>query len=133
MNIFGYSNMLNLSNLQGGLLMSIKTKSGYRPDDIAVTKSGDLVYTHNENRIVNIVNNAQTKAVIRLRVGYLWVSVVPSLMTSWLSCSAMILIINQKLYVTLAPQRNKVYSTMPMDKLSIHQVFVRNSSQRTGT
>ncbi|XP_061194257.1 uncharacterized protein LOC133202444 [Saccostrea echinata] len=48
-------------------LKSIRTKSGNSPSDIAVTKSGDLVYTDYDDRTVNFVNNEKTKNVIRLR------------------------------------------------------------------
>ncbi|XP_062616469.1 tripartite motif-containing protein 55-like [Saccostrea cucullata] len=54
---------------QGSLLKSITTKSGKIPSDIAVTKSGDLVYTDNdyEDGTVNIVKNKKIKKVIRLQ------------------------------------------------------------------
>ncbi|XP_062580689.1 E3 ubiquitin-protein ligase TRIM71-like [Saccostrea cucullata] len=52
---------------QGSLLKSIATKSGKEPYDIAVTKSGDLVYTDYWDRTVNIVKNEKIKEVIRLQ------------------------------------------------------------------
>ncbi|XP_062618622.1 E3 ubiquitin-protein ligase TRIM71-like [Saccostrea cucullata] len=52
---------------QGSLLKSITTKSGNRPWDIAVTKSGDLVYTDNNDRTLNIVKNEKIEEVIRLQ------------------------------------------------------------------
>ncbi|XP_062600388.1 tripartite motif-containing protein 55-like [Saccostrea cucullata] len=52
---------------QGSLLKSITTKSGTRPCDIAVTKSGDLVYTDYWYRTVNIVKNEKIEEVIRLQ------------------------------------------------------------------
>ncbi|XP_062616600.1 tripartite motif-containing protein 2-like [Saccostrea cucullata] len=52
---------------QGSLLKSITTKSGYMPYDIAVTKSGDLVYTDYFDRTVNIVKNEKIEEVIRLQ------------------------------------------------------------------
>ncbi|XP_062586849.1 tripartite motif-containing protein 2-like [Saccostrea cucullata] len=52
---------------QGSLLKSITTKSGYTPTDIAVTKSGDLVYTDYGDRTVNIVKNEKIEEVIRLQ------------------------------------------------------------------
>ncbi|XP_061168338.1 uncharacterized protein LOC133177291 [Saccostrea echinata] len=52
---------------QGSLLKSITTKSGNRPYDIAVTKSGDLVYTDINDRTVNILKNEKVEGVIRLR------------------------------------------------------------------
>ncbi|XP_061168668.1 uncharacterized protein LOC133177792 [Saccostrea echinata] len=52
---------------QGSLLKSITTKSGYQPYDIAVTKSGDLVYTDDWDRTVNIVKNEKIEEVIRLQ------------------------------------------------------------------
>ncbi|XP_062596638.1 uncharacterized protein LOC134258088 [Saccostrea cucullata] len=52
---------------QGSLLKTITTKSGDRPSDIAVTKSGDLVYTDFNGRTVNIVKNEKIEEVIRLQ------------------------------------------------------------------
>ncbi|XP_062580334.1 tripartite motif-containing protein 2-like [Saccostrea cucullata] len=52
---------------QGSLHQSITTKSGNMPDDITVTKSGDLVYTDNDVRTVNIVKNEKIEEVIRLQ------------------------------------------------------------------
>ncbi|XP_062616479.1 tripartite motif-containing protein 2-like [Saccostrea cucullata] len=51
---------------QGSQLKSITTKSGNIPTDIAVTKSGDLVYT-DYNGTVNIVKNEKIEEVIRLQ------------------------------------------------------------------
>ncbi|XP_062619439.1 uncharacterized protein LOC134281001 [Saccostrea cucullata] len=48
----GSSNTMKLFSInEGPLLKSIKTKSGKTPYDIAVTKSGDLVYTDNIDRM----------------------------------------------------------------------------------
>ncbi|XP_062620421.1 uncharacterized protein LOC134281998 [Saccostrea cucullata] len=58
---------MNLFNLQGELLKSFQTKYGNNPRDIAVTSSGDLVYTAHGERTVNIVNNQQIQEVIRVK------------------------------------------------------------------
>ncbi|XP_062581856.1 tripartite motif-containing protein 55-like [Saccostrea cucullata] len=63
----GDDKIMKLYNIQGKLLKSIPTKSGYRPRDIAVTRSGDLVYTDRDTRTVNKVKNKQIEEVIRLR------------------------------------------------------------------
>ncbi|XP_048731134.2 tripartite motif-containing protein 2-like [Ostrea edulis] len=63
----GDDKMMELLNLQGKLLTSIQTESGKIPDDIAVTRDGDLVYTDYINKTVNLVKNKQIQAVITLQ------------------------------------------------------------------
>ncbi|XP_062569990.1 tripartite motif-containing protein 55-like [Saccostrea cucullata] len=64
----GFDNTIKLFSInQGSLLKSITTKSGNTPEDIAVTKSGDLVYTDYYDRTVNIVKNEKIEEVIRLQ------------------------------------------------------------------
>ncbi|XP_061194033.1 E3 ubiquitin-protein ligase TRIM71-like [Saccostrea echinata] len=64
----GIDNKMKLFNvIQKSLLKSIRTKSGNTPEDIAVTKSGDLVYTDYSARTVNLVKNEKTEEVIRLK------------------------------------------------------------------
>ncbi|XP_061171173.1 uncharacterized protein LOC133180717 [Saccostrea echinata] len=63
----GDDKIMKLYNLQGKLLKSIQTKSGNKPRGIAVTRSGDLVYTEPDTRTVNIMKNKQIQEVIRLQ------------------------------------------------------------------
>lgn len=63
----GNYNIMKLYNLQGELVKSIETKSGNKPNDIAVTRGGELIYTDYNDRTVNIIKNTQIEAMIRLR------------------------------------------------------------------
>ncbi|XP_034333306.2 tripartite motif-containing protein 2-like [Magallana gigas] len=63
----GIDNVMRLYSLKGDVVKSVQTTSGYDPQDIAVTSSGDLVYTDKDDRTVNIVKNKKIKTVIRLQ------------------------------------------------------------------
>nr|XP_022305039.1 uncharacterized protein LOC111112036 isoform X1 [Crassostrea virginica] len=56
----GYNKIMKLYNLKGELLKSVQTKSGNVPLDIAVTRSGGLVYTGYNDRSINLVSGTQT-------------------------------------------------------------------------
>ncbi|XP_056007611.1 E3 ubiquitin-protein ligase TRIM36-like [Ostrea edulis] len=63
----GKNETMKLLNLQSKLLTSIKTKSGNRPRDIAVTRDGDLVYTDYDDNTINLIKNKQIQTVITLQ------------------------------------------------------------------
>ncbi|XP_062603319.1 uncharacterized protein LOC134265098 [Saccostrea cucullata] len=63
----GDDKSMRLFDLQGKLLKTINTKSGNVPCDIAVTRSGDLLYTDRETKTVNIVRNTEMQEIIRLK------------------------------------------------------------------
>ena len=58
---------LKLYNLKGELLKSVTTKSGNNPEDIAVTRSRDLVYTDYWDRSINLVSGKQIQTLIILQ------------------------------------------------------------------
>nr|XP_022307827.1 tripartite motif-containing protein 45-like [Crassostrea virginica] len=60
-------NTLRLYNLQGELLRSVQNKSGNWPWDIAVTRSGDLVYANYIDNSINLVSGTQTTGVETLQ------------------------------------------------------------------
>ncbi|XP_078331627.1 uncharacterized protein LOC111135056 [Crassostrea virginica] len=63
----GNDNILRLYNLQGELLRSVQTISGKYSRDIAVTRSGDLVYADFLDRSINLVRGTQIQTLITLR------------------------------------------------------------------
>ena len=65
--IIGNDEILNLYNLQGEVLRSIQTKSGNRPEDIAETRRGDLVYVDYDDRSINLVSGTQMEPLITLQ------------------------------------------------------------------
>nr|XP_022305042.1 uncharacterized protein LOC111112037 isoform X1 [Crassostrea virginica] len=52
--------IMKLYNLKGELLKSVQTKSGDTPWDIAVTRSGGLMYADSVDRSINLVSGTQT-------------------------------------------------------------------------
>ena len=63
----GDNKIMKLYNLNGELLKSVQTKSGNIPRDIAVTRSGGLVYTDDRDSSINLVSGTQIQTLITLR------------------------------------------------------------------
>nr|XP_022308568.1 uncharacterized protein LOC111114521 [Crassostrea virginica]XP_022308569.1 uncharacterized protein LOC111114521 [Crassostrea virginica] len=63
----GNNKIMKLYNLKGELLKSVQTKSGYQPQDIAVTRSGGLVYADYSDSSINLVSGTQIQTLITLR------------------------------------------------------------------
>lgn len=61
---------MRLYDFQGRLVKSIRTKSGNSPQEIAVSRSGDLLYTDYKDKADNILKDTQIEEVIRLE---LWI------------------------------------------------------------
>ena len=53
--------------MKGKVLKSVQIKSEIMPLDIAVTRSGDLVYAKQIDRSINLVSGTQIQTLIRLR------------------------------------------------------------------
>ena len=60
-------NILRLYNLQEKLLKFVQTKSGNIPWDIAVTRSGDLVYADPDDSSINLVSGTNVEKLVILR------------------------------------------------------------------
>ncbi|XP_078321310.1 uncharacterized protein LOC144621593 [Crassostrea virginica] len=63
----GDNEIMKLYNLKGEVQKSVQTKSGDAPEDIAVTRSGGLVYTDYKDRSINLVRGTQMQTLITLR------------------------------------------------------------------
>ncbi|XP_034317870.2 tripartite motif-containing protein 2-like [Magallana gigas] len=63
----GSDSIMRLYNMQGELMKSVKTRSGTWPGDIAVTESGYLVYTDEEDRSINLVKTTDVQKLIKLQ------------------------------------------------------------------
>ena len=63
----GHNEIIKLYNLKGKLLTSMRTKSAQMPQDIAMTRSGTLVYADYLNRSINLVSGTEIQTLITLR------------------------------------------------------------------
>lgn len=61
----GNDSIMQLYNIHGKVIKSCQTKSGNKPWDIAVTRTGDLLYSDDRNRTVNVVKNSHIQQMIR--------------------------------------------------------------------
>lgn len=61
----GWDNSISLYNLQGVVMESIQTKSGNWPEDITMTRVGELVYIDSKDRSVNILRNALIETLVK--------------------------------------------------------------------
>lgn len=61
----GWDNIIRLYNLQGVLMKSIQTKSGNWPEDITMTRVGELVYIDSKDRSVNILKNSLIETLVK--------------------------------------------------------------------
>ena len=111
------SKIIKLYNLKGKLIKSLQTKSGNDPSDIAVTRSGDLVYTDPWDGSINLVRGTQIQQRFKL-LGMKSNTRIETLITPkgwrphgvsstssgdlWLSW-IVIMKMKQKSYITLAP------------------------------
>ncbi|XP_061168871.1 uncharacterized protein LOC133178132 [Saccostrea echinata] len=88
----GYDSIVKLFSInQGSQLKAIRTKSGNRPPHMAVTKSGDLVFTNYSDQTVNIVKNEKIEEVIRLQN---W---IPRNVCSTLSGDLLVILNNERM------------------------------------
>lgn len=60
----GEDNLMRLYSLEGNLVKAIQTKSKNVPVDITVTRNGELVYTDEKEKTVNVVKNKTVKKLI---------------------------------------------------------------------
>ena len=108
--------------MKGELLKSIQTKSGNMPADIAVTRSGGLVYTDRRDRSINLVSGTQIQTLITL---WGW---KPDGLCSTFSGDLLVIVTSddeeqQKSCVTLVPERNKQFNRTTKVTRSIHLII----------
>lgn len=68
MRICGSDKIMRLYNIRCELLKTTKTKSGNMPEDIAVIRNNELVYTDDNEGTINVLikKNSQIQTVISL-------------------------------------------------------------------
>ncbi|XP_078328675.1 uncharacterized protein LOC144623793 [Crassostrea virginica] len=62
----GNNNIMEVYNLKGEVLESVRTKSGYGPQDIAVIQSGGLVYADYHDSSIYLVSGTQIQTGLKL-------------------------------------------------------------------
>nr|XP_022309514.1 uncharacterized protein LOC111115164 [Crassostrea virginica] len=63
----GEETVMRLFNIRGKLIKVVKTKSGKIPEDIAVTRSGYLMYSDYTDSSLNLVSGTHAQPLIRLQ------------------------------------------------------------------
>ena len=63
----GEETVMRLFNISGKLIKEVQTKSGNIPEDIAVTQSGDLMYSDYNDSSLNLVSGSHAQPLIRLQ------------------------------------------------------------------
>ena len=63
----GEETVLRLFNISGKLIKEVQAKSGNIPEDIAVTQSGDLMYSDYNDSSLNLVSGSHAQPLIRLQ------------------------------------------------------------------
>lgn len=125
----GNDSIMQLYNIHGKVIKSCQTKSGNKPWDISVTKTGDLLYSDDRNRTVNVVKNSQIQQMIRFES---W-RPLSLCNTSWgdllIIIMTMKFINKRKLFGTSIQGKHMLFSLMRKDDHFIHIIkyLIRNT------
>ena len=119
-------------NIQGVLKNTVKTKLGEGLNDIDVNAEGAFCILTGKQTQFAKWKMPRKRNSSRNKDGYLNNCVPPLLVSSWLPCSVMMKV-KRKSCVTLAPQRNKLFSLMTKVNLFTQGMIKSNTSVKTET
>ena len=125
-------NIMMLRNLEGELVKSVQSRSKGKVWDLAVTRNGDLVYTDNTDKSINVVKNKKIKALIKLQGWipfYVCCTSFDGVLVSMITDDYQ----QKKFCVTLAQQRRKTFSGMTKAGHYIHPSHTINTQVKTKT